>query len=316
MFNPDRRYYLKISENTGFHKDVVEKVHRLILILEFINNNAFLRGRLVVKGGTALNLTVFNLPRLSVDIDFDFHSYDSREIVLKERGRVRDLLCGYLEREGYHISQKSKDYFALESIVAVYQNNAGNSDNIKIETNYSLRHHIFPTVMKKMNTDIFCLTGEVRTLNSIELLASKTAALFNRLAARDFYDIYNVDRYGILSEDDYESFCEALVFYGSITGEPGELTFLPNKVDELKEKTVHQNLYPMLIKSERLNLRLAKSQVKRFLSKSINLRPNHHKYLEAFIEGIYRPELLFSDSLLENIRAHPMAIWKTMKYRN
>lgn len=78
MFNPDRRYYLKISENTGFHKDVIEKVHRLIFILEYINNNAFLRNRLVMKGGTALNLTVFNLPRLSVDVDFDFHSYDSR----------------------------------------------------------------------------------------------------------------------------------------------------------------------------------------------------------------------------------------------
>jgi len=315
LFNPDRRYYLKISENTGFHKDVIEKVHRLIFILEYINSNAFLRDRLVMKGGTALNLTVFNLPRLSVDVDFDFHSYDSREIVLKERGRVRDLLYGYLEREGYHISQKSKDYFALESIVAVYQNNAGNSDNIKIETNYSLRHHIFPTAMKKMNTDIFGLTGEVRTLNSIELLASKTAALFNRLAARDFYDIYNVDRYSILSEDDYERYCEALVFYGSITGEPGKLTFSPDRVDELKEKTVYQNLYPMLIKSERLDLNLAKSNVKRFLSKSINLGSSHHEYLEAFIDGKYRPELLFNDSLLDNIRAHPMAIWKTMKYR-
>jgi predicted nucleotidyltransferase component of viral defense system len=174
LFNPDRNYYLKISENTGFHKDVIEKVHRLIVILEYINNNAFLRDRLVLKGGTALNLTV---PRLSVDIDLDFHSYDSREIVLQERGRVRDLLYGYLEREGYRISQKSKDYFALESIVAVYQNNAGNPDNIKIETNYSLRHHIFPTVMRKMNTGIFGLSGEVRTLNGIELLASKTAAL-------------------------------------------------------------------------------------------------------------------------------------------
>ena len=229
MFNPDRKYYLKISENTGFHKDVIEKVHRLIVILEYINGNAFLRDRLVLKGGTALNLTVFNLPRLSVDIDLDFHSYDSREIVLEERGRVRELLYGYLEREGYHISKKSKDYFALESIVAVYQNNAGNPDNIKIETNYSLRHHIFPPVMRRMNTGIFGLSGEVRTLNSIELLASKTAALFNRLAARDFYDIYNVDRYGLLSEDDYERFCEALVFYGSITGEPGKLAFSPDR---------------------------------------------------------------------------------------
>ena len=313
MFNPDRKYYLKISENTGFHKDVIEKVHRLIVILEYINGNAFLRDRLILKGGTALNLTVFNLPRLSVDIDLDFHSYDSREIVLEERGKVRELLYGYLEREGYHISQKSKDYFALESIVAVYQNNAGNPDNIKIETNYSLRHHIFSPVLRKMNTNIFGLSGEVRTLDSIELLASKTAALFNRLAARDFYDIYNVDRYGLLSEEDYEQFCKALVFYGSITGEPGKLTFSPDRVDELKEKTVYKNLYPMLIKSERLDLDLAKSKVKGFLSKSIHIEPKHREYLEAFVDGKYRPELLFKDGLLENIKAHPMAIWKTMQ---
>ena len=312
MFNSDRKYYLKISENTGFHKDVIEKVHRLIVILEYINSNAFLRDRLVLKGGTALNLTEFNLPRLSVDIDLDFHSYESRESVLEDRGRVRDLLYRYLGREGYRLSKKSKDYYALESIVAVYENNAGNSDNIKIEINYSLRHHIFPTEIRKMNTGIFGLSGEVRTLNSIELIASKTAALFNRLAARDFYDIYNVDRYGILSVDDYGSFSKALVFYGSITGDPGKLAFSPDRVDELKEKTVYQNLYPMLIKSERLDLDLAKSIVKGFLTKSIKLRVNHHEYLQAFVDGNYRPDLLFKDSLLENIKAHPMAIWKTM----
>jgi predicted nucleotidyltransferase component of viral defense system len=186
LFNPDRKYYLKLSEKTGFHKDVIEKVHRLIVILEYVNSNAFLKDRLVLKGGTALNLTVFSLPRLSVDIDLDFHSYDNRETILIERAKVKELLYTYLERDGYSISQKSKDYFALESIVVGYQNNAGNHDNIKIEINYSLRHHILPPVMRKMNTDLFNQLGEVRTLNGIELLASKTAALFNRLAARDF----------------------------------------------------------------------------------------------------------------------------------
>ncbi|MEW6622134.1 MAG: nucleotidyl transferase AbiEii/AbiGii toxin family protein [Bacillota bacterium] len=73
MFNESRKYYLRLSEKTGFHKDIIEKAHRLMFILEYINGNAFLRDRLVLKGGTALNLTVFNLPRLSVDLDFDFH---------------------------------------------------------------------------------------------------------------------------------------------------------------------------------------------------------------------------------------------------
>lgn len=283
------------------------------MILEYINNNAFLRDRLVLKGGTALNLTIFNLPRLSVDIDLDFHSYDSREVVLEERVKVRELLYGYLEREGYQISKKSKDYFALESIVAIYQNNAGNPDNIKVETNYSLRHHIYPIVMRKMNTEIFGQLGEVRTLNSIELLASKTAALFNRLAARDFYDLYNVKKYSILSEMDHIEYCKAVVFYCSISGESGKLTFSPNRVDELKKRTIYQDLYPMLAKSERLDLDYAKAEVKELLSDSIILKPEHKEYLDEFFIGKYKPELLYFGDMLENIKKHPMAIWKTMQ---
>jgi predicted nucleotidyltransferase component of viral defense system len=312
LFKSDKRYYLELSEKTGFHKDVIEKVHRLILILEFINSNAFLRERLVLKGGTALNLTVFALPRLSVDIDLDFHSYDDREKVLEERFRVKELLHGYLEREGYYISQKSKDYFALESIVARFQNNAGNYDNVKIEINYSLRHHIWPPVMRKINTELFGIRGEVKTLHYIELLAAKTAALFNRLAARDFYDLYNVKKYSILSEKDYDSYCNAVVFYGSISGEAARLSFSPDRVDELKKQTVYKDLYPMLIKSERFELDKARSEVKDFLANSVVLTPKHKEYLHRFAAGVYKPDLLFSGELLENIEQHPMAIWKTM----
>lgn len=312
MFSPDRKYYLKLSEKTGFHKDIIEKVHRLIVILEFINSNAFLKDRLVLKGGTALNLTIFALPRLSVDIDLDFHSYDSREKVLEERIKVKELLYAHLERQGYDISKKSKDYFALESIVARFRNNAGNFDNIKIEINYSLRHHIWPPVMRRINTDLFGARGEVKTLDGIELLASKTAALFNRLAARDFYDLYNVKKYGILSEKDYVSYCKAVVFYGSISGEAAKLSFSPNRMDQLKMRTVHQDLYPMLVKSERFELDKTKSEVKEFLVNSIVLTSRHKEYLQQFSRGSYQPELLFSGKTLENIKQHPMAIWKTM----
>ncbi|WP_369691624.1 nucleotidyl transferase AbiEii/AbiGii toxin family protein [Tepidanaerobacter acetatoxydans] len=312
LFEVDRKYYLRLSEKTGFHKDVIEKVHRLITILEFINENAFLRDRLVLKGGTALNLTVFNLPRLSVDIDLDFHSYDSRDIVLEERGKVRELLHEYLKRRGYEISKKSKDYFALESIVARFQNNSGNYDNIKVEINYSLRHHIWKPVMRKINTELFGPRGEIKTLNGIELLASKTAALYNRLAARDFYDLYNVKRFGIVSEDEYDDYCKAVVFYGSISGEAAKLDFSPARVDELKKKTVYQDLYPMLVKGQRLELDYAKSEVKEFLTNSISITPRHKEYLQQFAKGNYRPELLFSGEKLENIKGHPTAIWKTM----
>jgi predicted nucleotidyltransferase component of viral defense system len=313
LFNADKQVYLSLSEKTGFHKDVIEKVHRLVTILEFINTNAFLRERLVLKGGTALNLTIFNLPRLSIDIDLDFHSDAIREIVLQEREEVRRLLFSYLEREGYRILPKSKNYFALESIVAGFANNAGNHDNIKIEINYLLRRHIFPIVKRRINTDVFGEIGEVATLDGIELLAAKTAALYNRLAARDFYDLYNVSRYGILSNEQYDIFCRCVVFYRTLTSDTGKLDFSPKIVDKLQERTVAQDLYPMLVKRVDLDLASAKLQVKSFLAESIVITPSLQQYIDLFYTQSFQPELLFSGEMLERVKEHPMAIWKTSK---
>lgn len=119
-------------------------------------------------------------------------------------------------------------------------------------------------------------------------------------------------KYGILSEQDYEHYCKALVFYVSISGDSAKFNFSPNRVDELAEKTIYQDLYPMLAKSERLDLAYAKAEVKEFLANSIVLTPRHKEYLKQFSRGNYKPELLFSGKMLENIKAHPMAIWKAM----
>ncbi len=43
---------------------------------------------LALKGGTAINLTVFDLPRLSVDIDLDYCGDESREVMLRRRNEI------------------------------------------------------------------------------------------------------------------------------------------------------------------------------------------------------------------------------------
>lgn len=69
----------------GFVRDTLEKVYRLVDILSLFENNHILSNSLALKGGTAINLTIFNLPRLSVDIDFDFSNISSRPQMLHER---------------------------------------------------------------------------------------------------------------------------------------------------------------------------------------------------------------------------------------
>jgi len=61
-----------IVESTGFQINQVEKVIQLINLLNAINSHPFLKEKLVLKGGTALNLFIFNMPRLSVDIDINY----------------------------------------------------------------------------------------------------------------------------------------------------------------------------------------------------------------------------------------------------
>jgi hypothetical protein len=51
------------AEATGFRPNVLEKVAHLLGLLNAIRSHPFLKGKLVLKGGTALNLFVFDIPR-------------------------------------------------------------------------------------------------------------------------------------------------------------------------------------------------------------------------------------------------------------
>ncbi len=68
----------RVAMQYGFTRDTFEKVLRLKEILVYFNTQEYLVRHLVLKGGTAINLTVFNMPRLSVDIDMDYTPNDSR----------------------------------------------------------------------------------------------------------------------------------------------------------------------------------------------------------------------------------------------
>lgn len=54
----------RLSTRTGFLARYVEKVVRLLDLLEEIQSHEDLKDQFVLKGGTALNVFFFNLPRL------------------------------------------------------------------------------------------------------------------------------------------------------------------------------------------------------------------------------------------------------------
>lgn len=74
MFNYTKAELAEMAVRQNFIRDTLEKVIRLSEILDHMNSNLIMKKRLILKGGTAINLTVFRLPRLSVDIDLDYSS--------------------------------------------------------------------------------------------------------------------------------------------------------------------------------------------------------------------------------------------------
>ena len=61
----------EISNKYGYIKNNLEKVIRLAEILNIIYTTEY-KDKLVLKGGTCINLFYRDMPRLSVDIDLDY----------------------------------------------------------------------------------------------------------------------------------------------------------------------------------------------------------------------------------------------------
>ena len=59
------------ADATGFRPDVLEKAAQLLGLLNALPTHPALQGKLALKGGTALNLFILDVPRLSVDIDLN-----------------------------------------------------------------------------------------------------------------------------------------------------------------------------------------------------------------------------------------------------
>ena len=91
-----RKQVTAIAEDYSFTVTNVEKVIRLCSILDDINTIESFKGKLALKGGTAINLVLIpGLPRLSVDLDLDLAIDCSKEEMLLLRQQLDESLSTY-----------------------------------------------------------------------------------------------------------------------------------------------------------------------------------------------------------------------------
>lgn len=315
MFNYTKDELAAKANELNFVRDTLEKVLRLADILEYLNTNPIMKDVLALKGGTAINLTVFNLPRLSVDIDLDYSSHCPREQMLLAREDITDDLKKYMSSQGYFLSDKSKFRHSLDSFVFVYKNLGGMNDNIKIEINYSLRTHIFSLQERTIITTPIFSDFKVLSVAPYELFAGKINALLSRSAARDLYDIHNLIRLGIFDESEYDILRKSVVFYSAISQEVTPEEYSANTVKSITMQKIKTDLLPVIQKGERIQLDEMKNEVQIFIGQVMILTEDEKRFLTAFRKKEYRPNLLFDDvAILERIKEHPMAMWKIQEH--
>ncbi|MBC6680885.1 nucleotidyl transferase AbiEii/AbiGii toxin family protein [Zhenpiania hominis] len=304
----------RIAKENGFVRDTFEKVLRLKNVLKFINEHEYLKEHLALKGGTAINMTIFNLPRLSVDIDLDYIPNSDKTEMEYAREKISEIIKEYMAEEGYTLSPSSRFSHSLDAFYYQYQNAGGNKDVLKIEINYSLRAHVFGPIKRKVLSDIFDDELEVLTLAPMEIFAAKANALMSRAAARDLYDFNNMTFLGLFDESEEDMFRKCIVFYNTISQETVNKSFDTSAIDKLTFAKIRRDLFPVIKKKEHFDLDARKQNAKEYIHDLMQLTEQELQYMTEFENKNYKPELLFDDKeILERIKNHPMAVWKCQK---
>ena len=313
MFRYTAKEVNKIADSSNFNRNMTEKVLRLYSILDYFNNK--FGDVLVLKGGTAINLFVLDLPRLSVDIDLDFNLKIDKEEMLNHRKRIDSIIKGYMEDEGYYLSDKSKFTHSLDSYVFSYTTTSNSKDVLKIEINYSNRVHILKPV-KKISTDTFIERVYMNCLADCELIGSKINALLTRTTPRDVYDVYNIFKLEKLKD---EKLVRKIAIFYVCLGSDIPINFESilnasiNKISKLNFQKIKETLIPVLHKGIKFNVDEMCDYVSSIIKKLFVLDDNDIKFISIINNNVFEPNILFTGYEIEDLTKHPIGIWKTLK---
>lgn len=141
----------------------------------------------VLKGGTAINLFVRNLPRLSVDLDLVYRNHrTTRQEAIGSIQQALDWAREALEKRGI----RCRDGGVQGEETKLFLERAG--VRVKIEVNHVFRGTLLkPAPMSLVNEalDVFFSELELPILAKSELYASKLVAAMDRQHPRDLFDM-------------------------------------------------------------------------------------------------------------------------------
>ncbi len=161
------------------------QVDLLLLVLPYVaKENNF-----ALKGGTAINLFVRDMPRLSVDIDLTYLPINSRDEALKDIQDGLNRIKADIEK---NVPDVKVHTVPLNGETDIKLNVQGKSAQIKIEVNSITRGNVFPTELKQVMDSVqdeFDKFAAINVVSFAELYGGKICAAIDRQHPRDVFDI-------------------------------------------------------------------------------------------------------------------------------
>jgi predicted nucleotidyltransferase component of viral defense system len=313
-----REQLQRAAAESGFQLEPYEKVHVLVRLLEAVRAHPFLGPRMALKGGTALNLFLLGLPRLSIDIDLNYVGASDREEMRAERPRLEQALQQVAGRMGFTITRAPTAH-AGGTWRMMYASALGRAASIEVDVNFMLRTPLWPAVRR----DSHAIGGEQATqiliVEDHELAAGKLAALVARNASRDVFDARALLRRPGL---DRTKLRLAFIIYGGLNRTDWRAITVENIRATASE--VDAQLVPML----RLDVRPARGdleawtedlvrETRELMAVVLPLEAHELEFLERLNgAGDIAPELLTPEVAMQAIiREHPGLEWKALNVK-
>jgi hypothetical protein len=313
-----RELLVREAQLRSFRPEILEKVFQLLHLLRSFLNHPYLRDRIVLKGGTALNLFYFDVPRLSVDIDLNYIGSVERETMLQERPQVEEAVQAVCSREGFTVRRQPSEHAGGKWSLR-YESGFGQGGNLEVDLNFMFREPLFPIV----RMDSRLLIGSSRleavpVLDIHELTAGKLAALLSRQAGRDLFDVHLLLRQ---RELDIYKLRLAFVVYGAMSRKDWRTVSLDDVNFDTRE--LESRLVPVLSEALTDGSDLEEwtdtlvSECRQSLSGLLPLNDREMEFLAKINElGQIAPDLLTADrSMQEKITRHPLLKWKAQNVR-
>lgn len=303
---------------TGFLPETLEKAIHLLSLLDALRSHPYLRTRIALKGGTALNLFVFDVPRLSIDIDLNYVGTTDREVMLAERPKIEQAVQAVCEREGLRVNRIPGEH-AGGKWRLTHDSAAGGSGTLELDINFLLRTPLWPVQPKDSRKIGISEATQIPVLDLHELAGGKLAALLSRTASRDLFDARELLRRGDLNRTRLRL---AFVVYGGANRKDWRSVSSEDVTLDVVELQSH--LFPTL-RTEALtgkkDIRAwgeqLVSECRRLLAAVLPLNERERKFIERLNDrGEIAPELLTDDPAIQaSIREHPALHWKALNVR-